>query len=481
MDIFTKIENQKTRFILSAVSAVIFHLVYDLIMITGNFTVYFLSYIRYKQTWVDINYGNLMRPVVLLALSIFSPLSGVLEHFFGIRIAVFIGAFIVEIGFVLLYFQRNIWHFYSLTVLLGIGTGLSSEILVKNACCYYPDKKGLISSSIASIGTLVSSGYSILGEFMINPERVELKGNNETYYEESIAERSRTFFLSLMIIIPIITLLSLFLLYTYSPECEINTRKIEDEIKGPMLEEENEESKEDNNSRRDVSNSFSKSTYKSNIMKAIKRWRFWRNTLIMGLMPYIIYFEESTSRPYSSILGVDTTVIGFMAGSTNILGCLINPIWAFGVDKFGFQPVIKIIASLIIFVSIYFCIFMGNKVFYVIGLYISCTLRGGILSSFIPHIMHIFGLKYFLIIGGLGRLFTQLIGFSAGLVSIIISIFRKGLQLTLPYRIVCIFSLGFAIFGLFLSFYENDDKFQFDEEGENKDKEEKHEELQTLV
>ena len=110
---------------------------------------------------------------------------------------------------------------------------------------------------------------------------------------------------------------------------------------------------------------------------------------------------------------------------------------------------------------------MDKKIFYVIGLYISSILRGGIISSYIPHIMQIFGLKYFLIIGGIGRLFTQLLSFSAGVVSIVISIFIKGEKLSFPYRVVSIISCGFAIFGLILSFYENDDKFKFDEEEGN--------------
>jgi hypothetical protein len=102
--------------------------------------------------------------------------------------------------------------------------------------------------------------------------------------------------------------------------------------------------------------------------------------------------------------------------------------------------------------------------------------------------MQIFGLRYFLIIGGFGRLFTQLLSFSAGVVSIIISIFIKGPQLAVPYRIVCIVACGFAIFGLILSFYENDDKFKFDDEEdnietevgeENKDSKEKEKEKES--
>jgi len=470
MDIFTKIESKKIQFILSFISATIYQLGFNIILESCNFTVYFLSYIRYKQTWVDMNYGNLMRPVVLLFLAIFSPLSGAMEHFFGPRISVIISSLVVEIGFVLLYFQRNLWHFYLLTLLLGIGSGLSTQILLKNACFFYPDKKGLISALIFSIGTLLGSSYAFLGELVINPDRAPIIGPDEPYYEEKIAEQSKNFFLFAMIIIPVSTMLSLLLLYKYSPECEINSEKIESAIKGPILEGENEEKKgyqNTNNPKEKASHSFSKPIDKEYIKKSLKKWRFWRNILIMGLMPFMIWFESATSRPYSSILRVDGKIIGILAGSMSILGCITNPIWAFCVDKFGFQPIAIIISSLTIILSIYFCIFMDKKIFYVIGLYISSILRGGIISSYIPHIMQIFGLKYFLIIGGIGRLFTQLLSFSAGVVSIVISIFIKGEKLSFPYRVVSIISCGFAIFGLILSFYENDDKFKFDEEEGN--------------
>jgi len=375
-----------------------------------------------------------------------------------------------EVGFVLLYFQRNLWHFYSLTLLLGIGSGLSTQILVKNTCFFYPDKKGLISALIFSIGTLFGSAYSFLGELVINPDREPIIGPREPYYEEEIEEKSKLFFLFAMILIPVSTILSLLLLYKYSPECEMNSEIIENEIKGPILEGENEEKKGNQNMNSpegNVSSSFSEPTDKENIKKALKKWRFWRNILIMGLMPFMIWFESATSRPYSSILGVDGKIIGIMAGSMSILGCITNPIWAFCVDKFGFQPIAIIFSSLTIILSIYFCIFMENEICYVIGFFISSTIRGGIISSLVPHIMQIFGLRYFLIVGGFGRLFMQLLSFSAGVVSIVISIYIKGKELSFPYRIVCIVACGFAIFGLILSFYENDDKFKFDDEEDN--------------
>lgn len=131
--------------------------------------------------------------------------------------------------------------------------------------------------------------------------------------------------------------------------------------------------------------------------------------------------------------------------------------------------------------------YLFNKLLYVIGLYISSVLRGGVISSFIPHMMQIVGLKYFLTVGGLGRLFTQMFSFGAAFLSIIISLYYKNAQeLLFPYRIVSIVSIGFAVFGLVLSFFENDDKFDFkvhnfelsndsdEESGEIKDDNEKY-------
>ena len=121
-----------------------------------------------------------------------------------------------------------------------------------------------------------------------------------------------------------------------------------------------------------------------------------------------------------------------------------------------------IISIIITALSIYLSIFIDSPIFYVIGIYVSNTLRGGIIAAFIPHMMEIFGIKYFLTLGGLGRLFTQLFPFTVSAISIIISIFRKGKdELVLPYRIVCIVSIAFSIFGVILSFNENDEKFVF--------------------
>jgi MFS family permease len=465
MDIFFKTKNKKCQFTSSFISAVFYQLGFEIVMVLCNFTVYFLSYIRYEQTWVDMFYGNLMRPVVLFFLSLFSPLSGTMETCFGTRIATIISAIIIEICFLFLYLQRNLWIFYSLILLMGIGYGLSTQMLTKNLCYYYPKHKGFISSLIASTGTLFGSVYSYFGELFINPEReLVIDPQKAPYYSEEIAEKSRYLFLFALIIMPASTIFSMFLFYKYHPE---NIEKETEKIEGSIIEEANGDKKTNSEQENETpgynrSDSFSKASTKRDIKYVLTHFRFWRNILIVGAMPFIIWFETSTSRAFSVTIGVDGRIIGILSSSISIMSCIANPIWALCVDKFGFRPIMIIISSITTALSIYLSIFIDNPILYVIGIYVSNLLRGGIIAALVPHMMEVFGIKYFLTLGGLGRLFTQLFSFGVSGISIIISIFRKGRdELIFPYRIVCVASIGFSVFGLFLSFYENDEKFKF--------------------
>jgi hypothetical protein len=188
-----------------------------------------------------------------------------------------------------------------------------------------------------SLGALIGSSYTLLGEKIINPDREEvIDKDNNPYYSERISERSKYFFLFGMLINPIATAFSIFLFYKYDPSCETENEaedkvenKVED-IKGPLLEGSKEEESKNNedktpsdDKKRDekgnTSNSNNKSTLKQNIKKALKTFRFWRNILISGVMPFGVLFIFATSRAYSSLLGVSGDIVGTLAGTMNIL------------------------------------------------------------------------------------------------------------------------------------------------------------------
>ena len=144
-------------------------------------------------------------------------------------------------------------------------------------------------------------------------------------------------------------------------------------------------------------------------------------------------------------------------------------------DKFGFQKIMKIITIFIIIFDCYFIIFLNPTYpyVYVAGLYISCIFRGGVMACITPHVMQIYGLKYYLLLGGFLGLFNALCNFMIAMISAIISIwYHNSSELLLPYRIVCGIGVIFAIIGLVFVFQEDDTKFRFDDEKEEETKEE---------
>ena len=140
MEQLVYIKTKKAKFTFALLSGIIYILGQGVLLGSCGIYVYILSYIHYKYDWVDLPYGNLMMPLMTFCMSLFSPLSGTLEKIYGPIISMLISSIIVEICFFSYYLQRNIWAFYIITLIAGFGSGISSNIVIKNACFYYPEK-----------------------------------------------------------------------------------------------------------------------------------------------------------------------------------------------------------------------------------------------------------------------------------------------------------------------------------------------------
>ena len=116
---------------------------------------------------------------------------------------------------------------------------------------------------------------------------------------------------------------------------------------------------------------------------------------------------------------------------------------------------------------IYFFFFLDNQIFYVIGLIISTSILIGIMASVTPHLMQIYGLRYFLTIGGFARLFNDLNSFIAAITTIVLSIyFKNAKELLFPYKMVVVGGFFLSVTGLIMIFFENDEKFIYGDENE---------------
>ena len=150
-----------------------------------------------------------------------------------------------------------------------------------------------------------------------------------------------------------------------------------------------------------------------------------------------------------------------------LISCFFGPIWAIMTDKFGYQPIMKIICFCCCGMSIFFYFFIDDKLFYIIGLIIAISTLIGVMAAVTPHLMNIYGMRYFLTIGGFAKLFNEFSVFTAALTSIILSIFYKNAEeLKFPYQIIIIVGGVLSIIGSILVFFENDEKFLYGDEKE---------------
>ena len=112
------IKRKRTQFILAFISGIFNGIASASIMGIGGIAVYIVLYIHYDQKWVDMQYGNLMGPVMNLSLSLFSTLSSPLETKCGPIISIIISSAVIELSVFLFYLQQNIWYFYGITIFL---------------------------------------------------------------------------------------------------------------------------------------------------------------------------------------------------------------------------------------------------------------------------------------------------------------------------------------------------------------------------
>lgn len=454
------IKSKKGRFISSILAGITFLTGMCSVLTISHFGVYFLSDIHYKYSWVQIQYGNLLNPSFGFFLAVFSPFSGIFEKLIGPNITILLGITIVEFTLFGLYLIRNIYMLYFSMFLFGLSFGFCSSITMKNACCYYSNKRGIISSSLMSTATLISAGVSVLGEKFINPNSMPIIDKvKQPYYTKDIASRSWNYLKLPIIYLPISLLLTEFLFIKY----ESNGQSVEEQVNYEKVTSQSEMTNNTNDINQKEGDTIqTKENYIKNIKYALCHKRFWKNVGIGSLTPFCLLFISQSSRAYSSLAGVNPSFITFQPALMMIIFCVISPIWGCLTDKFGFRKIIRIVSVLALIFDIYFTLFLSVNILYVIGLILSGITASGMIVSMSPHLMQIYGMEHYLIIGGIMRLFNGIINILSSGLSIVISIYYKtAKEMQTPYRIICFISIFLTFFAVLLAFSETDDKFVY--------------------
>lgn len=279
--------------------------------------------------------------------------------------------------FVFNLFFIHVQNSYCLALILGIGAGISTSLLVKNLVFFYPNKKGVIVSVFSIFVLLISGGFLLGGEKFISPEGETLEEGQEVYSPETSKRIYYYFFLGVFAI-PVGDIIFFLFAHEYKKEVEITdilqkednntnnevdknknndeknsydnkneniyeqkqneSKEINDDIeekKGNLLKTEEDQEKQDFNNNNEDSNKESKITEdknkkKNKIRQILKTFRFWRITLASFLEYLPLSFMNGTWRTFGAIIGIKGNALQFLALSQGIGMILVGPnFWIF--------------------------------------------------------------------------------------------------------------------------------------------------------
>jgi len=440
-----KIKKKRTRYILTFIGSIIFGIGGIASMGISQYSVYITSYYHHNQVSIDMQYGNLIMPILMLSNSIFAPLAGVIENKIGLYLSLILSSLLLEIDLLLFINQTNVWFSFILIIFLGFSNGIGMPIPGKNLFCYYPKKGGFLGSLMTSSFILMGTTISVIGEKIINPEKYTL-AKDEQFYPLEISQNYIKFYKYFLLINPFTLILALLLIKKYDP-------KYEDEL----IQENNNLNTEPKVSK----NMFKRDeNYTKNVKKAIMDRRILRLVGISTLTPFVVGFSRNTFRVYGALASISGGVMQYSQLFTGFSNIFVGPIWGYINDKYKYEIIIKILCGSCIFQSLLFSIFIKSNAIYILCIFLGSIIMSGFMSCSHLHILKVYGIKYSLEIGGVIGIFGGVFNILNALLSFIISKFyHTGEELQFAYRFIYIAGIFICGMGFYLAWHEKDEKF----------------------
>jgi len=522
---------EEKDFIFALISAIFFKISSTHVSLLWKFTAYTTSYIHLKQDWVTIHYGVINSPLYLMTTKLIGPIGGYMEKKIGGKDTIIFGGITVVISLFCLHLQQNIWIYYFLTVLLGIGLGCCNQICLRNICIFKPKKKGFMLSTIATGTTIFFGLFFYCSEKYINYHDYSLnKGTENQFYPEYISQRYQKFIVFLIYSYSIMVILSVLFYRENNSNDESNTEKNINKIEMNNIENNGENNiKNSNSEMNNINNSqiiFNESStmlnniklpsssnikepekkvnkkkkiikpkekkpiikdekYKQNMKKVIKSKRFWRLAFYNFLSPFISYLIMANFKNFRILMFSArlNRIIGVILG---IFKLLIAPIVGFIVDKSGSIKILKTLCLLRIIIGILMALFLDSPTFNLLLAFASEIATVGQKNSFIPFIYNIFGIEYSIEIEGMFGIGEGICNLFSAVMSFFISYLSGSTTfggLKLHYRCLYLFGSFLSTIAFLLINFENEEIFEYDEDEEvqKKQKNCEYEEIKLSV
>ena len=460
----------KNKFVSTCLGVLAVYFGIGFILPLSTFSVYITSYIHYEHEYVTMHYGYFINLIYSFASTASTSLAGYLENLIGFFNTIIVGfaiVFLTNLGFI---FQKNIWLCYTLTAIFGFGTGITTSLLGKNLAFYLPNKKGLISGVLGFGVIIIAAIYSLSGEKMINFSGKTLK-EEENYYPENIANNTYKYFIIGIFIIPIGLILGLLLIYEYKPEendSEKQKESIENRISPGEKEKENDENKEKNKEENKEESEEGKrlkmKISKQKLKQVIKTFRYWRIILISLFLNISVSFMITTGRTFGALIGINGTALQFSGIMQTLLVVIVGPILGILVDKKGALFILRITSIIGILPSLFLAFFMTYTAVFISCFVIYILVLVGLMVSFGPFLMEVFGIQESVLLGGVISAFSKISSIITTVSAFAFSVKCEENKGCLKIRYKAMYLISSVCCGIscLLLFFEKSDKFNYD-------------------
>ena len=433
----------KKNFIKTLIGAIIFSLSNFPITTIIGLSVYITSFIHLNQSFVTMHYGTFFQPINQISTKLIGPIGGILENKIGFHETLFLGSFLIFISLIGFYVQQNIYYFYILICIMGIGNGISIPY-TKNLIMYIPKRKGFISSAIMIPNIISLAIFKFIGEKIINKEGYTLNPKkNEIFYPERICKNIEIYLMLCIIVFPILRIISMILMKKYKEKKDIqklNNKNIENYLIGKYNNNENNE----------------------DIMKVLKNYRFWLIGGISFFATFNQHFIVATSRTFGALIGIDGKILQYLGIINSLSLITISPLFGYLSDKIGTKIILTFIIIINGLISFCFYLFIDNNLMFIILNFSMFIVFSGFLTIMNPHIMHIFGLKNSIILIGINGIFATVSNIISSCTAFIISKFYPGITIKNPYKICFLIGAFLNFISFILINYDSDVPFDYD-------------------
>ena len=280
-------------------------------------------------------------PIINLAFSLISPISGIIEDNFGGKKTIFFSNFISCLSFSFLYYSRDIDVDYYLFFLNGVGIAIGFNIAKKNACSYFMNRKALICGIINLIPNILCFGMMFYNETDILNYPAVAPLIEGTFYTEKIYLNYQKLIISQIKIVAFTCLGSILLYFQNDPK---ETAKFGF----------NEKEKDNDNKNLKKKKKLSKN---KKILKAILSKRTL-NLIVIGFL----FFP--TVNLITNMMRMDLYLHFLLGLLHNIVGCISLLIFTIIGDCFQFKILFFILSVLLSISSFIFIKFYDDNVFY---------------------------------------------------------------------------------------------------------------------